>query len=271
MFKKTGKLFICLISVIALAFGCVGCGSTETEATSETAESKTCIGIIAALEVETNLLEEALEDSKTETYAGVEFCSGTIGNYDVVVVQCGIGKVSAAACTQAMISQYSPDYVINTGCAGALSSDLDVGDIVIAEKTVEWDIDLQAIGYPLGYISALDSVEIEADAELAEKISEFIPEDKTVCSGLIASGDEFISTKEQRDHILENFPDALCAEMEGASVGHVCAQNGVPFCVIRSMSDNADGDSGVSYEEFSEMAGEQSAEVLIEMLSNDGI
>ena len=225
------------------------------------------IGIIAAMGVEVSLLVEALQGGTEETFGGMHFYLGRIGKADIVLMQCGIGKVSAAAGTQAMITKYQPSRIINTGCAGALAKDLKIGDLVLAEETVEWDMDTTDLGDPRGYIQALDRIRIPADVETVSWVASAIPEEYTVRRGLIASGDQFVSRDSQRRIILDSFPDALCAEMEGAAVGHVCAQNGVPFCVVRCMSDTADGDSGVDYFTFSRHAAETSASILIRLLS----
>lgn len=226
------------------------------------------IAVIAALEAELELLKEALSDLKEIKAAGTVFYTGKIGETEAVLTLCGMGKVSASANTQALIALFSPDAVINTGCAGALQPDMKVGDMVLSSATAEWDLDTIAIGNPRGWVSALDAVRMDADRMLAAVIRRFIPEDITVYEGLVVSGDQFVSEPSQRELILDSFPDALCAEMEGAAVGHVCAQNGVSFCVVRTMSDTADGNSGTDFARFSAQAGRQSAGVLIDMLGN---
>ena len=227
---------------------------------------RTVIGIIAAMECEMNILKENIENMQTCCIAGMEYCSGRIGDYKVICMQCGIGKVSAALGAQAMITRYNPDIIINTGCAGALSKELDIGDIVLAEHTVEWDLDTIAIGNPRGYVSAMDKVKMTADKEITDKIAAVIGNDARIYRGLIVSGDQFVSKEEQRKQILDAFPDALCAEMEGGAIGHVCEQNGIPFCVLRCMSDNANGNSKVDFAEFAQKAGEKSAKYLLEFL-----
>lgn len=226
-------------------------------------------GIIAALDFEEQLIREKLNNIEESELLSIPVYRGTIGDYEVVLMRCGMGKVSAGICTQALIDVFHPDYIINTGCAGALSPDLKIGDIVLSTCVVEWDLDLRAIGFPLGYIDALKCVEMKASDELREKIKSAISKEANVSCGMIVSGDKFVSTDEQRKIILENFPDALCAEMEGAAVGHVCVQNKTPFCIIRAMSDTADGNSGISYEEFSVSASRRSASWLLKILENN--
>ncbi len=238
------------------------CACTQKE---EKAPEKERFAVIAALEYEVSLIRDSLENMEETELLSTPVYKGTIGNCEVVVMQCGMGKVSAGIGTQALIDKYEPDYIINTGCAGALSPELGIGDTVLSSNVVEWDLDLRAIGYPEGYIDALGCVEMEASSELCNKIEKACPDDTKIVRGTVASGDQFVSTNEQRKFILENFPDALCAEMEGAAVGHVCVQNGVPFCIVRSMSDTADGNSGVNFAEFSEQASQKSAQWLVNM------
>lgn len=219
------------------------------------------------MDSEARILRENMKDLRTETIASTVFHCGSIGDHDVVLMQCGIGKVCAACATQALISRFSPDYIINTGCAGALSPGLKVGDMVISRSAVEYDLDFTEIGFPLGFITSLGLSVIDADSGLASLIRKAIPADVNVAEGLVVSGDQFVSSQAQRNKILSNFPSALCTEMEGAAIAHVCAQNGVPFCIVRCMSDTADGNSGVSFAEFSDRAGVKSAEMLIRMLA----
>ncbi len=227
------------------------------------------IGIIAAMEEEMLLLRGKIRNLQTEKIAGTEYYFGTIGAYEVVLMQCGIGKVSAALGTQAMILQYHPDCIINTGCAGAIAKGLNIGDMVISEGTVEWDMDLIALGLPRGFISSVNGVEMKAEPALADWIISAVPGDVQTVKGLVVSGDQFVSTKEQRDIILGAFPQALCAEMEGGAIGHVCVQNDVPFCVVRCMSDTADGDSDVNFAAFVKEAGEKSAAILLSLLQGE--
>ena len=223
-------------------------------------------GIIAALKYEEDLFRAELSDVKKITILNKPAYTGILGDNEVIIMQCGMGKVSAGICAQAMIDSYHPDFIINTGCAGALDNDLKVGDVVISDNVIEWDLDLREIGLPLGYIDALGCVEMKASSLLANKIMQFKDEKINAKIGTIVSGDQFVSTNEQRKTILKNFPSALCAEMEGAAVGHVCLQNDVPFCIIRSMSDTADGNSGTDFATFSEQASQVSAKWLIKML-----
>ena len=234
----------------------------------DNAKKQQRIGIIAALPFEIAVLKGALTDGVVKVIGGSEYYLGKIEGCDVVFMQCGMGKVSAAAGAQAMITAFEPDIIINTGCAGALAHELKLGDMVLADKTVEWDLDTIDLGNPRGFVSAMGKVEMETDKSVTDKIAEAIGEDAKLFRGLVVSGDQFVSKDEQRELILTSFPGAMCTEMEGAAIGHVCAQNGVPFCVVRCMSDNADGDSGVSFAEFAPVAGERSAGYILRFLKN---
>lgn len=223
-------------------------------------------GIIAALEFEGQLFKKEMVNVKEFTILNKPAYSGMIGKNEVVVMQCGMGKVSASIGAQVMFSEYHPDFVINTGCAGALDPSLKIGDVVISQSVVEWDLDLRQIGYPLGYIDALGCVEMKADENLVNQIINAKPEGVHALKGMIVSGDQFVSTEGQREHITRHFEKALCAEMEGAAIGHVCLQNNIPFCIIRTMSDTAKGDSGVEFATFAPIASKKSADWLIKML-----
>ena len=236
---------------------------------NRTSDSKTRVGIIAALPYEEALFRKEFSEAEEVTILSKPAYSGVLGDFEVVIMQCGMGKVSAGISAQAMIDLFHPDFIINTGCAGALDQSLQVGDVVISDSVVEWDLDLREIGFPLGYVDALGCVEMKASKELGDRILAAKTDGLRVLRGTIASGDQFVSKDEQRQTILTNFPGALCAEMEGAAVGHVCLQNHTPFCIIRAMSDTADGKSGTDFAAFSEKASEVSAAWLIRMLRGE--
>ena len=232
----------------------------------EKINEKKGIAVIAAMPSEIETIRKEFPEEKTETVAGVEVYSGSIGSCNVVLMQCGIGKVSAAAGAQALILKYHPDFVINTGCAGAIDGNLRIGDIVIADSTVEWDLDLMSLGLPRGYISSLDTVFMKTDSKLADELERNFQKKGNIMRGLVVSGDQFVDKASQRKLITDAFPGALCAEMEGAAIGHVCIQNGVPFGIVRAMSDSTDGNSSITFAAFSEQAGKRSAEVLLNMM-----
>ena len=220
-------------------------------------------GIIGAMEIEVAELKDSMDNISQEKISGVIYYKGTIHGKNVIVAKCGVGKVHAAVCTQTMILKYSPDVIINTGVAGSLNSKLDIADLVISDFVVEHDMDTTALGDPLGLISGLNIVKIPSTAHVVEKIKNSANdiEDTNVFIGTIATGDQFICNLEQKNHIVNNF-DALCAEMEGAAIGHVCYLNKVDFCIVRSISDKADGSAHMDFPTFVKIAAKKSTKLI---------
>lgn len=219
-------------------------------------------GIIAAMEIELESLKSMLSDIKTEIISGIEFVSGLFYDKEVVLAVSGVGKVNAATTTEAMILKYNPEFIINTGVGGSLSDKLSICDIAISSNVVEHDMDTSPLGEPRGYISGLDTVMINADENIIFKLENSIKDNEiNYITGTIASGDQFINSADKKKEINELF-NAVCCEMEGASIGHVCALNNVPFCVLRAISDGADGNSHMSFEEFKKIACENTLKVL---------
>ena len=221
------------------------------------------IGIIGAMDVEVAELIESMKDIKKETISGITYYEGILQEKNVVVAKCGIGKVHAAVCAQTMILKYSPDAVINTGVAGSLNSNLNIADLVISNKVVQHDFDTSGIGDPVGHISGIDLIEIPCPQNLVEKIenSAKLIEKTNVFVGTIASGDQFICNMSKKEYIVNNF-NALCAEMEGAAIGHVCYLNNVDFCIIRAISDKADGSAHMDFPSFVQIAAKKSTKLI---------
>ena len=226
------------------------------------------IGIIGAMQMEVDNLKESMTDITTETYSGVNFICGKIDETEIVAAVCGVGKVFAAICAEAMILKYNVDMIINIGVAGALTKDLGLLDVAVATQVVQHDMDTSAIGDPVGLISGINIIEIPADKALGEKLSACAKEMnvKTV-SGVIASGDQFVASSERKAFITEHF-SAIACEMEGAAIGQVCYVNQVPFCVLRAISDSADGSSHMDYPVFVKMAAEQSVKLMRRFLAD---
>ena len=225
-------------------------------------------GIIGAMAVETQAIKALMENKTVETVSGIEFVSGTLCGKNVVVAQCGIGKVFAAICAQTMIVKYAPDRIINTGVAGTLSKDIGLLDIAVSSAVVEHDMDTSPLGDPVGLISGINIVDIPASEKLSEEICTAAHRLGIKCvSGIIASGDQFIADKAKKEYIRSTF-GAIACEMEGASIGHVCYVNGVDFAVIRCISDNADDAAGsMDYPTLCQKAAEQSQRLILELLS----
>lgn len=220
------------------------------------------IGIIGAMDVEVNRFKELMTEKKTETVSGTEFVSGNLWGKPAVVAVSGVGKVNAAICTQTMILKYSPEFIINSGVAGGLEKSLNICDVVVASAVIQHDMDTSPLGDPVGFISGLNLVDIPCSEELSAKLATASSENGIhTLTGKIASGDQFINSTEKKDYLIKAF-DAYACEMEAASIGHVAYKNKTPFCILRSISDNADGSSHLSYTEFVKAAAENLEKVM---------
>ncbi len=224
-------------------------------------------GIIGAMAVETDAIKALVDSPIVERVGNIEFVRGRLCGQEVVIAQCGIGKVFAAICAEAMILKYSPDRIINTGVAGTLSDKVGLLDIAISSSVVEHDMDTSPLGDPVGLISGINIVNIPAARSLVEEIRSAAERlGKNCAVGVIASGDQFIADKKRKEYICDTF-SAIACEMEGAAIGHVCYVNGVDFAVIRCISDNADDAAGeMDYPTLCQKAAEQSQALLTELL-----
>jgi adenosylhomocysteine nucleosidase len=224
------------------------------------------IGIIGAMRVETDTLKAQVTDAVKETVSGIEFVSGKLYGKDVVVAQCGIGKVFAALCAQTMIIRFGADKIINTGVAGTLFDKLGILDIAVATEVVQHDMDTSPLGDPVGLISGINVIKIPASRSLADDVEKAAASLGINClKGVIASGDQFINNAEKKSYIHSQF-DAIACEMEGAAIGHVCYVNGVDFAIIRAISDNASGEADIEYPEMVRRAAAQSAAIIKKLL-----
>jgi len=222
------------------------------------------IGIIVAMEKEMQAL--SIENARTEQAGSLTFTLGTVAGREVVAAVCGIGKVFAAMCAQTMLLRYEPSFLINCGVAGALSPTLRVFDIAIGTGAVQYDMDTTPIGDPLGLISGINMVELPCDGALSSILLEAAKETGLSAeSGLIATGDRFCASKEDKDAILRHFPAITC-EMEGGAVAQVCAANGVPCCLFRAISDAADGEAPMSYDTFATEAAKNAGKLMTAFL-----
>lgn len=215
------------------------------------------IGIICAMQIEADGIIAISENVKSETYAGMKFTSGTLHGKDIVIVVCGVGKVNASMCTLALINKYSPDVVINSGVAGAVSPIVSIGDIVVGTKAVEHDMNTTALGDKQGEVSFPDGkvTYFECDkavSNLLASVCKKIPDTK-VAQGIIASGDIFVSERKSRLRINDHF-GAIACEMEGAAIGHVCYCCKVPYGIIRAISDDLDENKGMDFVKFCKLA-----------------
>lgn len=227
------------------------------------------IGIIGAMNEETEKLIDKMTVLRKMTKASMIFNSGILNDKEVVVVTCGIGKVNAAVCTQVLIDDFHVDYVINVGIAGGLKEDIYPGDIVIGDSLVQHDFDATFFDYKLGQVPRLDIFDFKCNNKLVQiaKSAAKCIENHNVYVGRIASGDQFIGSKEKLIWLYEEF-NAFACEMEGASIAHVCHLNHIPFVVIRSISDNAINGTHSDYETFSAIAVVNSVQIIDNMLKS---
>lgn len=226
------------------------------------------IGIIGAMDEEIALYLDGMSGTQESTKAGITYYEGQLGGKTVVVCKSGVGKVNASVCTQILIDQYKVEQVIFTGVAGAVRPDLNIGDIVVSTDCVQHDVDVTALGFVPGQIPFTDKWVWTADSklqELAVEAGKTIDEGVQVVTGRILSGDQFVADREKVQWLYQQF-DAACTEMEGAAVGAVCSMNEIPFVVVRSMSDKADGSAHVNFVEFTKLASKRSFEMVTKIL-----
>ena len=226
----------------------------------------TKLGIIGAMDVEVALLKEKMENLTVVNRAGMVFFEGTIEGLDAVVVQCGVGKVNAALCVQVLCDCFGVTALTNTGVAGSLSAQLDIGDLVVSRDAMYHDVDVRIFGYAPGQVPGMPEA-YEADeqlASLAYDAAESVNPGHTR-TGRIASGDQFVCTRAQKDAIIAN-TGALCTEMEGTAIAHAAHRNGVPFVILRAISDKADGSAEMEYPVFEAIAARRCADVTIELI-----
>lgn len=224
------------------------------------------IAIMAAMEEEVQILREKLEDPHIENQTGVDFYRGKLAGHDVVLLQSGIGKVAAAATASLLLNCYPVDVLINTGSAGALDPKLNVGDIVISNDVAYYDVDLTAFGYPMGQLPGCP-VTFPVNKKYRQLALDTVHSCQlSAVTGLICSGDTFVSHNDQKKKILTHFPDAVAAEMEAAAVGHVCWLLGIPFIVVRAISDKASHQAEMNFEEFLPLAAKNSSFIVEKML-----
>ena len=219
------------------------------------------IGIIGAMDIEVDFLKQEARIRKTTTIAAMEYCEGTLGEKNVVIVKCGMGKVNAGMCASTLINLFHCKKIINTGVAGSLDNELDIGDIVVSVDAVQHDFDVEVIGFAKGEIPYTGLYAFPADealrAEALEAVRKSAPEIR-VYEGRVNSGDQFIHTKAQKDRIRADF-GGMCCEMEGAAVAQACWLSGIPFVILRAISDKEDGSVAVEFHTFAEEAAHRCA------------
>lgn len=214
------------------------------------------IGIIGAMEEEVAILKEKMSEVTVLEKAGMEFLKGILGGQQVVVVRSGIGKVNAGICTQILADVFQVNAVINTGIAGSLKAEINIGDIVLSTDTMQHDVDAREFGYEIGQVPRMDTRTFPADDRLREtalQVCRKVNPEIQVFEGRVASGDQFVADKETKEKIIAN-TQAYCTEMEGAAIGQAAYLNGIPYLVIRAISDKADDSAHMDYPAFEKEA-----------------
>ena len=227
---------------------------------------KVDIGIIGAMQEEVEGLIATLENARVECVSGIDFYLGEIFSKRVVIAKCGVGKVFAAICAEAMAIKYSPSLIVNTGVGGAVAEGLSTGSVVVASSLLQYDMDTSPIGDPKGLISGINKIYFDTDAR-ATQILLSSAEKLGLCvfCGIVATGDKFVATAEDKKKIREEFSAVAC-EMEGGAVAHTAYVNSVPFAVVRAISDSADGNATMDYPTFLPLAAKNSTSLTLALI-----
>lgn len=226
------------------------------------------IGIIGAMELEVEALKKNMIIRRRVERTSMEFLEGTLDGVEVVIVRSGIGKVNAALCTQILCDIFKVTHIINTGVAGSLKNEINIGDIVVSVDALHHDMDVRVFGYQLGEVPQMGRLAFEADEKLIQTAVTSCKEvnpDIAVYQGRVVSGDQFISDKQVKQSIIDNF-QGFCVEMEGASIAHAAHLNHVPFVIIRAISDKADDSAEMDCPSFEKAAAAHSAALVKHML-----
>lgn len=226
------------------------------------------IAVMGAMDEEIALYLAEMKTYEEFQFAGMPFYVGSLRGQDIVLCKSGVGKVNAAVATQLLVDRFQVGALLFTGVAGAIDTRLRIGDLIISTDCVQHDVDVTALGYQPGEIPYVPQIAFPADPSLVQLAviasQEEVP-GQQVFTGRVVSGDQFIADSKKVTQLKEIF-QASCTEMEGAAVAQVCWMNQLPFVVIRSMSDQADGEAEVSYHEFMHVVAEHSYLIITGML-----
>lgn len=228
------------------------------------------IGIIGAMELEVETLKQQMDIKNVVKKASMEFYEGTLNETEVVIVRSGVGKVNAGMCVQILADLFQVSHIINTGVAGSLDATINIGDIVVSKDALYHDMDATIFGYQPGEVPQLGQREFVADTALtglAEAACKEVNSDIRVFTGRVVSGDQFVSDKAVKKRMVELF-SASCTEMEGAAIAHAATLNGIPFVIIRAISDKADDSAEVEYPVFEKKAAHDCAKLVAKMIAN---
>ena len=224
------------------------------------------IGIIGAMEEEIRILVPQIQQCQSHTVASFEFYSGLLQGHEITLVQSGIGKVNASLSVALLVEHFGVELIINTGSAGGLGQGLQVGDVVVADRLIHHDVDVTAFGYRYGQMAGMPASYQPAGELVATAVKTCQRQGKVVHQGLVVSGDVFVAGAEPIAKIKAHFPDALACEMESAAIAQAAHVLGVPYLIIRAISDSADSEAHISFDEFILLAGKASAELVVELL-----
>lgn len=261
--KKLLSMAICILIVLTCVFP-IACAEEQLGSRPE------IIGIIGAMDEEVASLKAAIENPEITSVAGMEFCRGKLDGVDAVIVQCGVGKVNAGICTNTLINEFGCTRIINTGVAGSLDAQIDIGDIVVSTDAVQHDFTAEAVGFAKGEIPYTGLYAFPADETMrkaAVEAAHAAAPEVHVFEGRVCSGDQFIASKEQKERIISDF-NGMCCEMEGGAIAQVCYLNGTPFVIIRAISDKADDSEEMSYEMFMSEAAVRCAAIVRYMITH---
>lgn len=223
--------------------------------------------VISAMPLEMETLRDVMQDCEKVEDTPFDMVIGTLNGKKLITAICGPGKVNSALCTQELILRHKPEGIINTGVAGALASDLTVGNLIIGTYAVQHDMDTSPLGDPVGYVSGVGMVRFPCDEKLVSVCEAALAKLPELHGrrGVIASGDQFICSSEEKNRIVSQFA-ADCCEMEGGAIAHACILYGMPCVFMRAMSDQADGEATMSYPTFARMAADNTVKLLTEVM-----
>ena len=226
------------------------------------------VGVISAMDSEHRQLVERLQKKEESAYGNLHYVDGMLGSNRVILTQCGIGKVNAGICAQILVDRFGVDTLINTGIAGSLDAQIDIGDMVISTDALHHDMDATIFGDPAGQIPRMDTLSFPADEKLVKKAvaaNEKANPDIHTFTGRVVSGDQFISDKDVKERISSLF-HPMCVEMEGAGIAQAAYLNKVSYVIIRAISDKADNSATMDYPTFEKKAIAHSVRLMKELL-----
>ena len=226
------------------------------------------IGIIGAMPQEVEIIKNNIKNLKETKIGGCKFFTGTILNHKVTLTQSGIGKVAATIGTTILIENFKPDVIINTGSAGSLKDHFNIGDVVVSTNVTHHDVDLTAFGYAMGQCAQLP-INYSADKHLIGQLKSVLEQENlNYHFGLLCSGDSFVASEHATLKIKKDFPEAIAVDMEASAIAQTCFMFDVPFVVLRAISDGANNDSSMTFEEFLPIASKNSSKIILILLEN---